>query len=107
MSYISIKVYGLKYLNLFFVWTASDVAGEVVEVGFEVKNFKAGDKVVALLNAFVRFIRVACLVLILCTSICLLDLFLVFSTRYLSCQEQILWSKNYEGTFVYGYSFVT
>lgn len=32
---------------------SSDVAGEVVEVGFEVKNFKAGDKVVAMLNTFV------------------------------------------------------
>ncbi|WOH01938.1 hypothetical protein DCAR_0521324 [Daucus carota subsp. sativus] len=32
---------------------SSDIAGEVVEVGFEVKNFKAGDKVVAMLNAFV------------------------------------------------------
>ncbi|GLT72202.1 hypothetical protein SLA2020_441560 [Shorea laevis] len=28
----------------------TDVAGEVVEVGSEVKNFKAGDKVVAMLN---------------------------------------------------------
>ncbi|KAL8092816.1 hypothetical protein AgCh_034893 [Apium graveolens] len=32
---------------------ASDVAGEVVEIGSEVKNFKAGDKVVAILNSYV------------------------------------------------------
>ncbi|KAK1398093.1 chloroplast envelope quinone oxidoreductase-like [Heracleum sosnowskyi] len=31
---------------------SSDIAGEVVEVGFEVKNFKAGDKVMAMLNFF-------------------------------------------------------
>ncbi|XP_068665733.1 chloroplast envelope quinone oxidoreductase homolog [Aristolochia californica] len=31
---------------------ASDVAGEVVEVGSRVQNFKAGDKVVAMLNLF-------------------------------------------------------
>lgn len=30
----------------------SDIAGEVVEVGPEVKNFKAGDKVVAMLSTF-------------------------------------------------------
>ena len=32
---------------------ATDVAGEVVEVGPEVKNLKAGDKVVAFLNPLV------------------------------------------------------
>ena len=33
--------------------TASDVAGEVMEVGPGVKNFKAGDKVVAVVNPLV------------------------------------------------------
>ncbi|KAK1356043.1 chloroplast envelope quinone oxidoreductase-like [Heracleum sosnowskyi] len=32
---------------------ASDIAGEVVDVGSEVKNFKAGDKVVAMLSSYV------------------------------------------------------
>lgn len=41
---------------LLFSWTVSDIAGEVVEVGPEVKNFKAGDKVVAMLSTFVRII---------------------------------------------------
>ena len=36
-----------------FVRTATDVAGEIIEVGSEVKNFKAGDNVVAILNHFV------------------------------------------------------
>ncbi|GAY40032.1 hypothetical protein CUMW_048940 [Citrus unshiu] len=31
---------------------ATDVAGEIIEVGSEVKNFKAGDNVVAILNHF-------------------------------------------------------
>lgn len=31
----------------------TDVAGEVVETGAGVKNFKAGDKVVAMLSIFV------------------------------------------------------
>lgn len=33
---------------------ATDVAGEVLEVGPEVKNFKSGDKVVAVLSHLVR-----------------------------------------------------
>lgn len=32
---------------------ATDVAGEVVEVGAEVRNFKTGDKVVAVLSHMV------------------------------------------------------
>lgn len=36
--------------------TVSDVAGEIVEVGPAVKSFKAGDKVVAMLNPFVSTI---------------------------------------------------
>lgn len=36
---------------------ATDVAGEVVEVGSGVKNFKAGDKVVAVLSHLVSFFR--------------------------------------------------
>ncbi|KAK9201293.1 hypothetical protein WN944_016494 [Citrus x changshan-huyou] len=35
-----------------FVRTATDVAGEIIEVGSEVKNFKAGYNVVAILNHF-------------------------------------------------------
>ena len=35
--------------------TGNDVAGEVVDVGACVKNFKAGDKVVAMLNPLVSF----------------------------------------------------
>jgi NADPH:quinone reductase-like Zn-dependent oxidoreductase len=42
-------------LNKFLVGTASDLAGEVIEVGPKVKNFKAGDKVVAMGNVLVRF----------------------------------------------------
>ena len=38
------------------VGTGTDIAGEVVEVGSGVKNFKAGDKVVAMLSHFVSFI---------------------------------------------------
>ena len=38
------------------VRAGTDVAGEVVEVGSGVKNFKAGDKVVAYLRQFVSFI---------------------------------------------------
>lgn len=42
-------------MKIFFVGTGTDVAGEVVEVGSEVKNFKAGDKVVAMLNFQVKY----------------------------------------------------
>ena len=35
--------------------TATDVAGEVVEVGLGVENFKPGDKVIASLNVGVSF----------------------------------------------------
>lgn len=34
----------------FLVGTASDVAGEVIEVGPGVKNFKVGEKIVAMTN---------------------------------------------------------
>jgi len=36
--------------------TATDIAGEVVEVGSGVNNFKAGDKVVAILSHIVSII---------------------------------------------------
>lgn len=36
--------------------TVADVAGEVIETGAEVKNLKAGDKVVAMLSIFVSVI---------------------------------------------------
>lgn len=42
--------------NVFILWlklfvaTGTDMAGEVVEVGPGVKNFRTGDKVVAILN---------------------------------------------------------
>lgn len=36
-----------------FLGTGTDVAGEVVRVGSDVKNFKAGDKVLAILSVFV------------------------------------------------------
>lgn len=39
--------------HFLFLETATDVAGEVVDVGKAVKNFKPGDKVVALLNHLV------------------------------------------------------
>jgi NADPH:quinone reductase-like Zn-dependent oxidoreductase len=42
-------------MKIFFVGTGTDVAGEVVEVGSGVKNFKAGDKVVAMLNFAVKY----------------------------------------------------
>ena len=42
------------------VVTAIDVGGEVVEVGSNVKRFKAGDKVVAMLNALVGPILFKC-----------------------------------------------
>lgn len=35
--------------------TGGDVAGEIVEVGSSVKNFKAGDKVVAIVDPRVSF----------------------------------------------------
>ncbi|KAE9460892.1 hypothetical protein C3L33_07256, partial [Rhododendron williamsianum] len=37
---------------LLMVGTVGDIAGEVVEVGFQVKKFKPGDKVVAFLSPF-------------------------------------------------------
>lgn len=43
-------------LIVFFGTTVADVAGEVVETGAEVKNLKAGDKVVAMLSIFVSVI---------------------------------------------------
>ena len=43
-------------LIVFCGTTVSDVAGEVVETGPEVKNLKAGDKVVAMLSIFVSVI---------------------------------------------------
>lgn len=36
--------------------TVADVAGEVIETGAEVRNLKAGDKVVAMLSIFVSVI---------------------------------------------------
>ncbi|KAK6780295.1 hypothetical protein RDI58_022479 [Solanum bulbocastanum] len=41
---------GLRFSKLILVVTSIDVGGEVVEVGSNVKSFKAGDKVVAMLN---------------------------------------------------------
>ena len=50
----------MYHANVWFfslmVRAGTDVAGEVVEVGSGVKNFKAGDKVVAMLSRFVSFI---------------------------------------------------
>lgn len=37
-------------------FTVLDVAGEVVKVGSEVKNFKVGDKVVCMLKCFGKFL---------------------------------------------------
>lgn len=50
MSYHYIAMY---FNGKCFVGIATDVAGEIIEVGSEVKNFKAGDNVVAILNHFV------------------------------------------------------
>ena len=41
-------------LKKIFIGTATDVAGEVLGVGSDVKNFKAGDKVVAVISHSVR-----------------------------------------------------
>lgn len=40
----------------FFIGTATDVAGEVVDVGRYVRNFRVGDKVVAYLSHVVSII---------------------------------------------------
>lgn len=50
MSYHYIVMYSNRKC---FVIIATDVAGEIIEVGSEVKNFKAGDNVEAILNHFV------------------------------------------------------
>lgn len=42
-------------MNFFLVGTASDVSGEVIEVGQGVKNFKVGNKIVAMTNPRVIF----------------------------------------------------
>ena len=42
-------------MKIFFVGAGTDVAGEVADVGSGVKNFKAGDKVVAMLNFAVKY----------------------------------------------------
>lgn len=43
----------LQYDEISSYETVSDIAGEVVEVGPEVKSVKAGDKVVSILTATV------------------------------------------------------
>lgn len=48
--------------------TATDVAGEIVEVGQGAKKFKVGDKVVVLLSHFVSAILFLCLFLIRISS---------------------------------------
>ena len=53
---------GLLSSKPILVVTATDVAGEVVEVGSNVKSFKAGDKVVAMLNTLVGQILFICLI---------------------------------------------
>lgn len=50
---------------LLMVATVTDVAGEVVEVGSGVENFKSGDKVVAYLSPFVSPILPCCVPLLL------------------------------------------
>lgn len=52
LYYINYYFY-LFGLRRSFFGTATDVAGEVIGVGSEVKDFKAGDKVVAILNHLV------------------------------------------------------
>lgn len=53
---------GLRFSKLILVVTATDVGGEVVEVESNVKSFKAGDKVVAMLNTLVGQILFICLI---------------------------------------------
>ena len=47
-------------LNNILVGIGTDVAGEVVQVGLGVKNFKAGDKVVAMVNPLVSLCLHSC-----------------------------------------------
>ena len=44
----------LLLIKIFFVGTGTDIGGEVVDVGSEVKNVKPGDKVIAMLGFAVR-----------------------------------------------------
>ena len=53
---------GLLSSKPILVVTATDVAGEVVEVGSNVKSFKAGDKVVAMLSTKVSPILLKCFI---------------------------------------------
>ena len=41
-------------IKIFFVGTGTDIGGDVVDVGSEVKNVKPGDKVIAMLGFAVK-----------------------------------------------------
>ncbi|KAG5586608.1 hypothetical protein H5410_047042 [Solanum commersonii] len=59
---VALTGYTVKAETLLLLGSTIDVGGEVVEVGSNVKSFKAGDKVVAMLNALVGPIRFKCFI---------------------------------------------
>ena len=51
---IVLKKFIYILLKIFFVGTGTDIGGDVVDVGSEVKNVKPGDKVIAMLGFAVK-----------------------------------------------------
>ena len=48
-------MYNCRFAHGFLRGTGSDIAGEVVELGYGVTKFKKGDKIVAMLGSAVSF----------------------------------------------------